>query len=402
MGETGLSVVIPYPDPSVEIQTILSSVLLHYFFPILSKDLVVELQKDEKYLNIDDQKVDELLRFVDFSKSRLTKDQFQHLFSFTRWIHSLPPDALVKLNPPSTQSAPKWDETLFEPTVLTKLREQFDRRERLAIRVPLQIKPKNKHPEETHFDIFIERDDRLDRAEDHFIREGITIAGVSTLKQKGVRVVVSVDDKVLSSLLGDSENPAHTEWQERSLKFRDKYTHGVSCLRFVKNSPKEIVRFLNKPALGVDKKLLEDFFSVEPPSDKGHEGTSGGNQNTPNGEPSFPPEIIAQSKEFRLLRKQGGFRISRNPKATSLPKRVLVTVAYEIRGRNPFSKYRPFDFEMDKAPIKVKNLGARINAKSKNQLLIQIEKMDFLVEVTGFDLRRDLRVKVEPVGSQND
>lgn len=396
LGEAGLSIVIPYPDPSVEIKTLLSSTLFHYFFPILSKDLVIELHRDGESLIIDDQKIDELLN-AEFSKSRLTKEHFQRLFNFTRWIHSLSPDALVKLNPPPGQSAPKWDETLFDPAVLSKLRERFDHKERLAIRVPLQIKSKDRVPEETHFDIFMERDDQLDKAEEHFIREGITIAGVGALKQKGIRTVVSINDKVLSAFLGDSENPSHTEWQERSPKFRGQYTHGASCLRFVKNSPREIVRFLSKPALGIDKKLLEDFFSVEPPSDKGHEGTSGGDQKTPKGESPVPPELVGQSKEFRLLRKQGGFRISMSPKTASLPNAALVTVAYETRGRNPFSKYSPFDFEVDKAPIKVKNLGARIRAKIKNQLIIQIEKPDFSVEVTGFDLRRDLRVKAEPV-----
>ena len=256
LGKAGLSIIIPYPDPSVKIETILSSVLLHYFFPILSKGLVVELYEGEKHLIIDGQKVDELLQYVDFSKSRLTKENFQHLFNFTRWIHSLLPTAFVKLNLPPTQGAPKWNETLFDPGVLSKLQEQFDRRERLAIRVPLKVKPKDKTTEETYFDIFMERDDRLDKVEDHFIREGITISGVSTLKQKGIRVIVSVNDKILSAFLGDSENPAHTEWQERSPKLKNQYKHGVSCLRFVKNSPREIVRFLNKPALGIDKKLL--------------------------------------------------------------------------------------------------------------------------------------------------
>jgi len=42
--ESGLSVVIPYPDPDIDVAGIVRSVIHHYFFPILSGDLVVEVQ----------------------------------------------------------------------------------------------------------------------------------------------------------------------------------------------------------------------------------------------------------------------------------------------------------------------------------------------------------------------
>ncbi|MBT4260268.1 MAG: hypothetical protein HOD90_10215 [Nitrospina sp.] len=390
-GKAGLSIIIPYPDPSVEIKTLLSSALLHYFFPILSKNLVVELHKDRKLLIIDDQKIDQLLKYVDFSKSRMTKEAFQDLFSLTRWIHLLSPNDLIRINSPSALIAPKWDENLIEKEALAKLREQFDKKERIALRVPLTIKPKDKNPEKTYFDIFIERDDRLDRAEDHFVREGITIAGVSSLKQKGVRVVISINDQALSALLGDSENPAHTEWQERSPKFKNQYIHGASCLRFVKNSPREIIKILSKPSIGIDKKLLEEFFSVTPLTDKGTNKSSGQKNDLPEG-------LIGSTKEFHLFRKQGGFILRKNPKATHMPNGIHVTVAYEILGRNPFTKYSPFDFEMDKVPIKINSKGVQINAIKENQLIAKLDSHDFRFEITGFDLNRDLRVKVIGVG----
>jgi hypothetical protein len=393
-GKPGLSIVIPFPDPSVELRTLLSSTLLHYFFPILSKDLVVELHKDGKQLIIDeqdDQKVDQLLKHVDFSKSRMTKEAFQNLFDFTRWVHSQSPNNLVKINAPSTLSAPKWEESLIEPEILSKLREQFDRKERIAIRVPLIVKPKDNASEKTYFDIFIEHDDQLDRAEDHFVRDGITIAGVSTLKQKGLRAIISINDKALSALLGDSENPAHTEWQERSPKFKNQYVHGVSCLRFVKNSPKEIVKILNKPSLGIDKNLLENFFSITPVSKKG-------TKTLPGGKGSAPDDLMGTTKEFYLIRRKGGFLLKKNPDATTIPQGVHVTVAYEIRGKNPFKTYSPFDFEMDKVPIKVDVKGAKVSAIQQNQLIVQINNHDFQFEISGFDFNRDLRVHIVGIG----
>ncbi|PIQ95616.1 MAG: hypothetical protein COV67_13900 [Nitrospinae bacterium CG11_big_fil_rev_8_21_14_0_20_56_8] len=400
-GKSGLSVVIPYPDPSVEIKTILSSVLLHYFFPVLSKTLVVELYKDGKKLRIDDQKIEELLKYVDFSKSRLNRDNFERLFSFTRWAHSLSSERFIPLNAPPEDVAPKWDDSCFDPEKLSGLRERFENKERLALRVPLFIKPRGRDPQRTFFDVFIERDDSLDKAEDHFIREGITMAGISTLKQKGVRAVVSVSDKALSALLGDSENPAHTEWQERSPKFKDRYTHGVSCLRFVKNSPREIVRILSQTDLKKDRKLLEDFFSVEQAIPEGRMGSSDGSEDKPGGSPQIPPDLIGETREWRLLKRQGGFRITRNPMASFHPKTVSIAVAYEIRGHNPFRKYNRLDFEFGKAPIKVKGRGVKLLpiGPDRNRLSIELESPDFSVEVTGFDLNRDLRVEVDTVDS---
>ena len=387
-GEAGLSIVIPYPDPSISVITLISSSLLHYFFPILSKELVVELNADDKRLVIDDQKIDQLLKWVDFSNSRLTKEAFQNLFRFTRWIQSLHSSDLIKTSMPPTGSAPKWEESLIDKEILSSLRERFDRKERIAIRVPLIIKPKDHPPEETFFDVFIEQDDKLDRAEDHFIREGITIAGVSTLKQKGIRALISVTDGALSTLLGDSENPAHTEWQERSPKFKNRYTHGVSCLRFIKNSPKEILKILSKPSLGIDKNLLENFFSVT--------RRKGSNEGKP---PRPGPIPVCSTKEFQLFRKPGGFVLRKNPKAQKISPGIQFKVAYETRGRDPFKAYSPFDFEMDKAPIKINAVKAKVNVIKENQLIAQLHTHEFMLEIMGFDLNRDLRVKIEPVGT---
>ena len=38
---------------------------------------------------------------------------------------------------------------------------------------------------------------------------------------------------ILGMLLGDAENPAHTEWQSKGENFRGKYTFGASVLDFV-------------------------------------------------------------------------------------------------------------------------------------------------------------------------
>ncbi|MFQ5449999.1 MAG: hypothetical protein ACE5E9_05185 [Nitrospinaceae bacterium] len=395
-GKSGLSVVIPYPEKSIELKNLVSSVLIHYFFPILSGDLVVEVQNNLESVTMDGQQLDRHIESIDFSKTKFTRKNFQNLFDLTRWVISLPEDSFHELKIPAPGKAPKWNESLFEQDVLKELQEAYEKKEKIALRVPLEIKRKNNASKKTHFNVYIQRDENLDRPEDHFIREGITLAGVRSLRQKGVRVIVSIADKALSTFLGDAENPAHTEWQERSPKFKGRYDLGVSCLRFVKNSSNEIVRLLSKPAKGKDKNLLTDLFFIEEIAPDGSKGSKDGEDDSASGKPAVP-NMIAQDKEFRIQPVRGGFKISRNPKARSLPLGVQVTAAYEIRRGNPFLKYSPFDFEMGKPPIQIKVDRARIAATRENRLLIQIENPDFAVEISGFDPHRDLRVKTDPV-----
>jgi len=203
--ESGLSVVIPPQD-------IIRSTIHHYFFPILSGDLVVTVRNGNKE---DILETDSIFRYLDE----------------TGW----------KINETETGKAPKWDEKLFESHDLETLRTMFDQGQRIAIRIPHWIHRIGKDVEKTFFDVFVERDPIAEKGEffdvfverdpiaekgeDHFIREGVTIAGVSSIRQPGIRVIVSIKDRPLSKFLGDTENPAHTEWQERSPKFK-KFSHG--------------------------------------------------------------------------------------------------------------------------------------------------------------------------------
>ena len=69
-------------------------------------------------------------------------------------------------------------------------------------------------------------------------------------------------------MLGDAENPAHTEWHKDSSKFKNRYEHGPNCLKFVKDSMREIVWRLTKPAESVDLELLSDIFYIEIPKEQ--------------------------------------------------------------------------------------------------------------------------------------
>jgi len=397
-GKSGLSMVVPFPDASIAAGSILSSTLLHYFAPILSGGLVVDVVDGKNRITLDKARIDKQVSLINHGRKKIDEDNFRRLIDLMRWAIDLPEEGFVTLAMGEKGKSPKWSEDLLKPHVLKTLRRQFEEGRPLALRVPMVVQKKGEKPEETYFDIFMQKDDRLDKAEDHFVREGITLAGVKSLRQKGVRVIVWVKDRALSSFLGDSENPAHTEWQERSPKFRGRYLRGPGCIRFVKNSPKEIAKLIYRPP----KVAAETPFMLE---DGGASPQKLGPVKRPFYDTYLPP--LREAKKVgggeekgelvQLFVSDGGFKITLAAGVTGHPSGLLISAAYETPRGNPFLKYSMFDFDMNKSPIRIKSSGARIVAKKQNRLFVEINRAKFSLEVTGFDVNRDLRIKIVPV-----
>ena len=270
-------------------------------------------------------------------------------------------------------------------------RATFEQDNRMCFRVPVWVKPEKGRRMQSHFNVYLERDERLSRPESHFVREGITIAGVRAVMPKDVRAIVSVDDASLSTLLGDSENPAHTLWEERSPKFRGAYTHGASTLRYVKNAPRELHGLLTRVQAGRLAALLRPVFSLE----TGGGGKSKKTGATPGDDGTGLPDLPApQPRAIQISPVSGGFRVSAAPQAEEVPARIGIQMAYEVRQGNPFKRYRPLDFELGKRPIAIRARRAKVVAKQGNSLEAEIRGHDFSISFKGFDVHRDLRVQV--------
>jgi hypothetical protein len=394
----GLSVVVPFPDESITYRRIAGSVVVHYFFPILAGMLSVEIVGKDRTFVINRGSITEMLKVVEFEKTRFKAAGLKGLFELAGWALSVDERSCIQLNRQNLDKVPEWGEQLFDGQALDALRARFESGERLAFRVPLPVRQKGAQTHDAFFHIFLERDAVLETAEDHFVREGITISGVRSLRQKGVRAIVSIGHGPLSALLGDAENPAHTEWQERSPKFRGKYIRGASCLRFVKNSPRELVRILSAPAQGRDEGLLKDVFFVDIAA--GAAGAATGPVKTDKAgagenEPGATAAANGEGSPLQIVAVKGGFRIGAPRSAGTVPRFFRILAACAIRRGDPFARYSTFDFEMNKQPLQVRGKGIRLHSAERNQMVIETTAADFLVEVTGFDIHRDLIVKTE-------
>lgn len=391
--EPGLSVVIPYPDSELTPQAIVPSIVCHYFTPIIAGDLVVEVIHDGPSRVLDAATLPDLLVGAKWDNAY----QYQRLIDLARWGLSLAEGSRAQVAIPSESGAPRWTNDCFAADTYSATREQFNDGRRIAVTVPVWVKPVSGSAALSRFDVYLERDETLDSADEHFVRDGITVAGVRASLQKGVRALVTVRDRALSQLLGDSENPAHTEWQERSPKFKDRYRHGPYTLRYIKNAPRELVRILTRPSEGRDFKLLQHLFSLDVPTEEVVSDPKKGHQEKPGAAATAAPagvETVGKDRFFYLQKLRGGFRVSGNGSAKGMPRHAAVWVAYELRRGNPFSQYQPPDFEMDKPPIQLDAVDAEVAQQQRNLLVLRIQKPDFQVTVKGFDVRRDIRVRV--------
>jgi len=388
----GLSIVVPYPDEEITFQRIVESVVRHYFHPLLAGKLEVSIQEEEG-------------TFLELRADRLEsearrRNELRHLLpllELARWGMDPEQEAAATLREPTPGRAPKLTEELFAPEDLRRLRQRYDEGRRIALDVPLSIERKEGVPHSGNFRLLIERDADLQRGEGYFVRQGITVENPNTRRPRGVRWILVVDDPILSAFLGDAENPAHTEWQRNSPKFKQKYKHGPTTLDFVRSAPANVAALLGRPPEARDPDLLRHIFSLPRetagPSFQRRLRTTEGEAVPPSEE--LVPAMLGRNGELVLEKAEKGFRL-RGRADEEAPRRLEVLVAYDVLRGNPFQRYSPLDFCMGRS-IKVQPRGARVLSCHDNRLELEIEDSRFDVAVTGFDENRDLRVKVRPL-----
>jgi hypothetical protein len=320
------------------------------------------------------------------------------LLDLARWAIKVPQDAVYALKEPLAGRAPKLRDHLFEAQDLATLREKFAGGKRLAFYIPLTFRRQfSKDLIHTGFSVFLERDEKLSKAEDHYIRQGITIPEVTSLKHKGVRAIVTITERELSGFLGDAENPAHTEWERNSKKFKKRYKLGPSTLDFVKSSPREIVKILTQRPKGRDENLLKHLFAL-PADPVAPQESIEKNVKGPDIQKMGAEEFIESRGQnyLQLNAIKGGFSLTKKSKSKRVPRYITIWMAYEVRTGNPFKKYTPLDFDVSQPPLSIQVTGAQLLLNKHNVIQIEVQQGNFKLAITGFDMQRDLRIKTNP------
>jgi len=387
--EPGLSVVVPWIDSEFTAETLLSAVIEDYFFPILTGGLIVTVATGNDTIEVNKHSLS--------VASKTLGDEFAGrmlpLLQLADWARDNATAEMIRLNPAAKQR-PVWEPRLIPQNLLVELREKFRSGTKLAIEVPLTVRERDAPDRESFFKVFLVNDGS-ENGSPVFIRDGIIISDIRAPWTGGVRSLVVVEHSTLATLLGDSENPAHTQWQKDREHFRQKYLFGKSYIEFVTRSVAMFVRYLNESDDQPERDLLRDIFSIpkRPESDQPREKVRPRKRN--KGEVIIDvPRLEPKKRRFTLSKVAGGFTITRGGSDAETPALLEIDIAYDRRRGSPLKKYSPTDFKVDVKPITVKSEGARILTQGKNRLVASILKPAFSLSVTGFDENRDLFVVV--------
>lgn len=395
-GEPGLSVVVPWVNDEITRDSLLMAVIEDYYSPILSGGLQIEVSDQSGAIKVTGETLREACKQLgaDFEKRMLPR------VDLAAWANDLDPAMVVRLNP-ANPKRPQWEDTLVPPEQLVALRERYRSGEKISIELPLTVREyderrKEKTPRESYFRVYLMGNESSDGSPE-FVREGITISDVRPRRTQGVQALVVIDRGPLATLLGDSENPAHTQWQKDREHFARKYVNAKSYIDFVSQSVWRFVQTLSESDQQPDRDLLRDIFFVPkmPPTPQAKDKHKPRKRN--QGETVTPdPRPEPRRKRYTLSKIAGGFTVKRGHPDALTPATLAIAVAYDRRRGSPLKKYSPDDFALNKAPISVECEGAEITHQQRNELKLRVVHSNFRVSVTGFDENRDLYVDVDP------
>ena len=390
--EPGLSVVVPYPRDEIDPTHVLKSVVKHYFYPILSGGLIVEVVCDGEVVTVNDTSIDQVVR-EHFSEEDET---FRGTLTLAKWYISAADGETVEAQPQKLYRSPSWEAELFKTGQIDDFADALDLNKPISVKIPVHVIPTGGQPILSHFDMVLQRDPELEHPLDEFIRAGITITGVTSLRESGIRALVIADDVPISTMLGDSENPAHTEWQDRSRNFVGKYQVGKSTLAFVRTAPRGMLRLLNRRSEQIDDTALRHLFPD--PSSKGGKKAvrpSPALQPGKNRRPRTPVDVTNRPRIFRLSRTAGGFSASlAEAGQQAVPIRVRLRLAYDVRRGNPYKRWNVADFDLGKDSEYISQTGGTLLNAAGNRLEIQAMSPDWKLQLKGFDPDRDLIVDI--------
>lgn len=379
--QTGLSLVIPYVLPEIEPEHLIMATLKNYYFPILTGRLIV----DVNHTTISADSFDQISGEIG------SEAISQSVLSFVRQLQSMRAAPPTMILPDTWQSTTITGDFLGDELV-EKLRSQYKAGEMLYVRAPLSANPRagNGYPLRTHIDLFLRSSLAGERSQTLVVRGSIT---VPTEGKKAhlldCHAALVADDPVISQLLGDAENPAHTQWNERAEKLRANWTGAHSVLRRIRAVLSEIHAVVADRVERDDPLALLDFFSIpkEHPKDRAPRGTTEKTGDIP------PP----RPKPFRIERRSSGFTILPNPKVQpdSFPLKIRLRCAYDVLNGNPFRRFSDHDFSFFNGRLKLEKQNADCWPTDPNQIDIEARLADFKVEVTGFDVNRDLIVEAQ-------
>ena len=398
-GESGLSVVIPFPrvDEAEQIskEQVLHSITRNYFYPIIAGRLVVIVDEgdDGDQVVVNEDTIDEVLAQLPLESSgERSMESYRRLFDMCRTALD-PASSHIELSTP-----PRNVQGYVHRTELASLRSRYGSGELLAFRIGTTVQRKDEERRKTSFRMYVQHDDSLARGHDYYVRGMLSIPEKDFLGHRPARILLIVDEhEPLAAMLRDSEPPAHTQWRSEDERVRSRWVAPSRRIKEVRESPLSLLNIWEASPVGLQKDALADIFpagaGLQPRRRK-----DGALALRPTPTPVILPPLPPSHPDFDLHQVAGGFSVRFASDIEKPPSRVRLRAAYEVPRGNAMANYNPYDFRLHgERALDVSAQGCRVtHGTTGNELFLEIDTPgDFSVAVQGFDPHCDLLVDVQ-------
>lgn len=392
--EPGLSVVVPFVDPEITFQRLLVAAVRDYFLPVLHGRLTISIETGGDHVSLDAQSLGSIIS----TYAGVLGPAVQSQVALARWASGVTDAERFVLLAPDDARAARWSDTLVPETVLVDLARRLESRKPVAVRVPVTVRSKKDGAKQSFFDVYLAPDKASD-GRPLFVREGIIVSDVRGARAREMQSLVVIEDRPLAALLGDSENPAHTQWQKDGSNFRGRYTYGPSMIDFVTRSVGELLAIITRRSEEQDPSLTIDFFSI-PPDEKGDDGVDADKRKEQQEDGGNTPKPVVeqgqQPTRIEIRHGTDGFTVNPGTSCHPTPFLVELRCAYDIRSGDALKRWHPADFEIGTSQVPVACEGAVVLKEARgNWLLLHVKEPEFRVSVTGFDPDRDIYIRAD-------
>ena len=395
--EPGLSIIVPWYDPEITYQALITAVVRGWFLPIISGDLSVQVDTPHPA-----QRRAITAETIIDSVNHCAPSQQAELRALVQLAHAY---GTGTEEPPRTRvlgesGAPRFTDDMIAPDVAQALRTRLNDGKPCVVRVPFVVRRKKIDPAVGTVDVCIMRDATAQRGKVTYVRENLLIPQPKPEGVPGYRALVVAPAGPMAALLRAAEHPAHTHWSKDTSNFKDEYTNGPSYISCIKQIAARVIELILDDGQNEDKTLLQDVFSLPAPPEQDDAATATRRRkrrkDAKEVESTPVPDIENAPRPFTLSEVAGGFVVRSAPDTGSRRLKLTVRAAYARREGNPFSKWHKADFQMLKGAIKLGEgaFGLDTVKAEDNRLQVTVQ-CPFEFAVRGFDTRRDLKIKVE-------
>lgn len=264
----GLSVIVPFLRESVDLNELARSVVDNYFLAILEGRLEVKLQEGGKTIFMDRSTIADALQQITWrTRGISTREETAALVDLARWQIGLRAEDYVQLEQVGIENAYALSSDRFSKAIMQRLSQDFALKKRIAVRIPVIVRPKGRSDVTDEVRLVLERDESLRKSNVPHLRSGINISKLRD-RGSGVRGLLLVSDDPaqrgeLDKLLQASEGPAHLNWEtsgESYDKAKAQYDDAHKVILFMRNLAENFVECLSSPQETRDIKTLAPFF----------------------------------------------------------------------------------------------------------------------------------------------